>query len=100
MSYNEYSFAKIYAIQSSYTDKIYIGSTLKKHLDTEFKHHLSNYSRHLAGYDTNNNSWEIIQYYDAHIVLLYKVKNCPSIEYLKLVENDIINRNKNICVNK
>ena len=94
----DYSKGKIYKIISDSTDKIYIGSTCQS-LSNRLAKHKSSFERWKRvnkGYAT---SFEIIKFDDYKIIL---IKDTPSSrkEELEKYEREVIEENKNICVNK
>ena len=93
----DYSQGKIYAIKSSQTEKIYIGSTTKT-LNDRFLGHKCGYNKWVE--DNNNSyttSYEIIKYEDAYIELLEKYP-CDDKMELNKKEGEYI-RNME-CINK
>ena len=88
---------KIYALKSSQTDKIYIGSTTRK-LKTRFNEHCSHHKRFLNNQEKYKTTSEnILRYDDCYIELIKEV--CCSKRQLLILEGDEILLNKN-CVNK
>jgi hypothetical protein len=98
---NPYNTAKIYAIKSKHTDKLYIGSTIKK-LEDRFKKHKYDYKYYNSGDATKYiTSFEIIKHADAYIELLETVCCVNDIElkehekrYYIIHKNNIINKNR------
>jgi len=71
----DYQRGKIYKIYSSYTDKVYIGSTIEPYISNRFSKHRSKYKTWVNGENKPYcSSYEIIKYGDAQIEL---VENYP-----------------------
>ncbi len=84
---------KIYALKSSQTDKIYIGSTTRK-LKTRFNEHCSHHKRFLNNQEKyKTTSGDIIRYDDCYIELIKEV--CCSIEKLRILEGEEIKKYSN-----
>ena len=87
-----YKKSKIYKLVSSQTDKIYIGSTTKT------------LAQRLAGhkYHCKNNKQisakELVKFDDCKIILI-EIFECNTVEELRAREYQLIQENKNICVN-
>lgn len=98
---NPYNMAKIYAIKSKHTDKLYIGSTIKT-LESRFKKHKYDYKYYNSGDATKYiTSFEIIKHNDAYIELLETVCCINDIElkehekrYYIIHKNNIVNKNR------
>lgn len=101
MTDNKYQNGKIYMIKSSFTNKIYIGSTLQKYLSNRFKEHKYCLKSYEKGNKTSYcTSYEIVKYDDAQIIL---VENYPCNskdelrareEYHRKQYNEAINKQK------
>ena len=91
----DYSQAKIYKIYSNHTNKIYIGSTTLKYLSTRLAIHKQDMKR--EGYSCS--SFKILKYSDAKIILL-ETYPCNSKDKLNAKEQEWVDENKDICVNK
>lgn len=91
-----YKNAKIYAIKSFQTDKIYIGSTCER-LRRRLYNHKSKYKQYLNSKFHFVYSFEIIKYPDAYIELLEKYP-CNDKAELHKREGECIKENN--CVNK
>ena len=91
---NKYNNSKIYAIRSSQTQLIYIGSTY----NTLIKRFIGHKSDHKTreGFCT---STELLKYDDAYIELIENFP-CNSKKELKRREGQLQIENKDICVNK
>ena len=87
---NKYQEAKIYAIKSHLTDKIYIGSTIKK----------LNYRMNTHKHWSNTcSSKEIINHGDAYIELI-ELYPCNNKEELHKREEEVMKQYINNLVNK
>ncbi len=95
---NKYHDSKIYKIISDQTDNIYIGSTTQS-----LSNRMAGHRKQMVLYKNNQKnycgSFEILQYADARIVLIEKVK-CESKEELRKLEEECRQKNKDICTNK
>ena len=97
VEHNKYNSSRIYKIQSSLTDKIYIGSTCQA-LSQRMAGHNRHYKQYLK---TNTNyitSYEIINLGDAYITLIEEC-NYNNKQQLLMREGELIKDNINICVN-
>ena len=98
VEHNKYNSSRIYKIQSSLTDKIYIGSTCQA-LSQRMAGHISDYKKYLKdntkGYVS---SYEIIKLGDAFITLIEEF-NLNNRQQLISLEGEMIKDNINICVN-
>lgn len=98
VEHNKYNSSRIYKIQSSLTDKIYIGSTCQA-LSQRMAGHNRHYKQYLK---TNTNyitSYEIIKLGDAFITLIEEC-NYNNKQQLLMREGELIKDNINIVVNK
>jgi hypothetical protein len=88
----------IYKIESTLTDKIYIGSTTKK-IEYRLTQHKYDYKRFIDGRFHNISSFEIIKLGNANITL---IEECDfnSIVELQTRERFHIELNKDKCINK
>ncbi len=78
---SDYSKGKIYLLKSSYTDKVYIGSTINE-LDVRISEHKSKYKKWLQDNTMDYcTSYEILKFADATIELL---ENYPCASKKKL----------------
>ena len=93
-----YSKAKIYAIKSPNTNKIYIGSTCHD-LESRLKEHKYAFNCYNNGKNKYTSSFQIISRGDPYIELL---KECPSIYKHQILyeEGEFIRLYKNNCINK
>ena len=98
IEHNKYNSSHIYKIQSSLTDKIYIGSTCQA-LSQRMGGHNRHYSKYLRDNKLYITSYEIIKLGDAYITLIEKC-NYNNKQQLNKREGEIIKDNINICVNK
>ena len=87
---------KIYALKSSKTDDIYIGST-KNTIITRFSAHKSNYKLYLQGKHKYVTSFELCKYDDVYVELIENY-NCSSKKELERREGEIQREMK--CVNQ
>jgi hypothetical protein len=94
-----YGNGKIYKIVSDQTDKIYIGSTTKTYLSQRMDYHRSDYKKWKNGKHHYVTSFDIVKYDDAEIVLIENFP-CKTKDELHQKERQIIEQNKNVCVNK
>jgi hypothetical protein len=92
--------SKIYKITSSQSGQIYIGSTTKKYLSQRLVAHKASYKRFTKGCGAKTMSYDILQYDDAQILLLEELPDCKSKDELRAREQEWIEHNKEICVNK
>jgi hypothetical protein len=95
---NKYQNGKIYTLRHPSTDKIYIGSTVKKYLCNRLAEHNSHYKCFLNGKSNNVTSFEIIKLGDSYIELL-ELFPCNSKLELNKREGELIREHKNNCVN-
>jgi hypothetical protein len=99
MNYNN---SKIYKICSLNTDKIYIGSTIRKYLSDRMGEHRYQYRQWKI--NNNNNryitSFELLDKYNDCKIILLENYSCNSIDELHARERYYIELYKNICVNK
>ena len=99
VEHNKYNSSRIYKIQSSLTDKIYIGSTCQA-LSQRMAGHMSDYNKYLNDNTKSNiSSFEIIKLNDAYISLIEEC-NFNNRQQLEKREGEIIKEQINICVNK
>ena len=99
VEHNKYNSSRIYKIQSSLTDKIYIGSTCQA-LSQRMAGHKRDYKKYLKdNRKVNVSSFEIIKLGDAFITLIEKCNYNNKQQLLKR-EGELIKENINICVNK
>ena len=99
VEHNKYNSSRIYKIQSSLTDKIYIGSTCQA-LSQRMAGHMSDYNKYLNDNTKSNiSSFEIIKLNDAYISLIEEC-NFNNRQQLEKREGEIIKEHINICVNK
>jgi hypothetical protein len=93
----KYSQAKIYAIKSPNTDKMYIGSTCDT-LERRLKAHIYSYNTYQNSPKQYSSSFEIISKGSPYISLL---KECPSIyrHQILLEEGNFIRLLRKDCVN-
>jgi len=97
----DYSKCKIYKIESTLGDKIYVGSTCKKYLSQRFALHKSNYKRWKAGLVYKMSSYDLFDEYgpeNCNIVLIEEfsctskdLKNAREAHFIK--ELNCINKN-------
>jgi len=93
----DYSKSKIYKIESSETDQIYIGSTCRS-LKERLHEHKADYKSYLKGNQHYITSFEIVKYADCYITLIEDYP-CESKEDLLKREGKLIKRHDNV-VNK
>ena len=96
----DYSKTKIYKIESSLGDKVYIGSTINTYLSQRYQLHISEYKRWKKGETHKTSSYELFDLYgveNCQIVLLEEypclskdAKNAREGHYIKTIP----------CVNK
>ena len=96
----DYSKTKIYKIESSLGDKVYIGSTINTYLSQRYQLHISEYKRWKKGETNKTSSYELFDLYgveNCQIVLLEEypclskdAKNAREGHYIKTIP----------CVNK
>ena len=90
---------KVYCIKSYSTDKVYVGSTMKKYLCSRFGGHKYNYKKYLQGnqkyYDS---SFQVVKYPDCYIEIISEHPNI-SRDMLAKIEGESI-RNTPNCINK
>lgn len=96
---NKYHGAKIYAIRSPHTDKIYIGSTIEKYLSSRLNGHNSKYKLFLKGKYHNVTSFELLKLGDAYIELLESFP-CENALELQKREGELIREHQINCVNR
>ena len=95
-----YQNGKIYKIVSNQSEEVYIGSTAQVLLCQRFGQHMNEYKRYLSGkIKPKTSSVNIIQYNDAHIVLI-EVYPCHSKEELVRREQYHMDLHKDLAVNK
>ena len=87
-----YKKSKIYKLVSSQTDKIYIGSTTKT-LAQRLAHHKYDYK-----INHQISSKDLLMFDDCKIILIENFE-CNTVEELRAREYQLIQENKNICVN-
>jgi len=98
---NPYNTAKIYAIKSSHTDKVYIGSTCKS-LQNRLRQHKYNYKYYINGDITRyTTSYDIVKHDDAYIELLETVCCVNDIElkehekrHYDIHKDNVVNKNR------
>jgi len=95
---NKYNESKIYVIKSYLTDKIYIGSTIKKYLCHRLGQHIYDYKQYLKTNKKYMSSFEILKYDDYYIELLEQCI-CNNRNELNKIEGKYIKMYKNKCVN-
>ena len=87
----------IYAILSSHTKRVYIGST-KNTINARFNTHLSEFKRFSSGRSKHYcSSFEVVRYDDAEIFELDEIVGTREAGYD--LERAYIRRHKEICVN-
>jgi hypothetical protein len=91
-----YNNGKIYAIRSSQSDKIYIGSTVQR-LSKRKSQHKEKYLKYLNGKHHYITSFDILKYDDWYIELLENY-SCINKEELLKREGELIRDNN--CVNR
>ena len=99
MEANKYQQGKIYKIISPQTDKIYVGSTIRKTLAQRLTGHRRNYKQYLAGQFHYVSSFEILQHPDYRIILIESYP-CNSKDKLLAQEQKHIDQAVDSCVNK
>ena len=72
-----YVNGKIYKIESTLGDKIYIGSTTKAQLSMRMSKHRSQYNSWKAGKDCNMTSFQIFEEYGLENCKIVLLENCP-----------------------
>ena len=87
---------KIYALKSSKTDDIYIGST-KNTINARLSKHKSNYKLYLQGKRRYETSFDLCKYDDVYVELIENY-NCSSKKELERREGEIQREMK--CVNQ
>jgi hypothetical protein len=92
----DYSNGKIYSLESDCTNKIYIGSTSEKSIKRRLSKHKSNHKR---GKRHSCTASKILKYEDVKIILLEDYP-CNNKDELSKREQEWIENNKDICVNK
>ena len=95
----DYSLGKIYKIESSQCDKIYIGSTCAPMLSHRMRTHRDDYKKYLNSGKKYVTSIELLKYDDAKIILLEKYP-CNDIDELRAREGYWQRQHWNECVNK
>jgi hypothetical protein len=66
----DFSKGKIYCIRSHQTDKVYVGSTVQKHLCMRMAGHKRDFKYYKNGKHSYVTSFDILQYDDAYIELI------------------------------
>ena len=95
---NKYNTSKIYKIQSSKTNMIYIGSTTQT-LPQRLSKHVGNYKDYLRNEKGYMTSFDILKFEDYYISLIEEC-NFNNRQQLFKYEGEIIRQNINIVVNK
>jgi len=95
-----YQQGKIYKLISPYTDKIYIGSTVRQYLSQRLTSHVSHHNSFING-STNKrvSSSDLLELGDVDIILLESYP-CNSKDELEARERYWIDQNRELIVNK
>lgn len=96
---SRYSRGKIYQIVSESTEDIYIGSTTEPLLSRRLASHMVSYKCWVEGKSNYVSSFDILKYGD-HQILLLEEYPCRSKDALHAREQQWIDQNRDICVNK
>jgi hypothetical protein len=96
MYMSKYTQGKIYKLTSSYTDKVYIGSTINS-LNNRFSVHKCDYKSWLKSQRNKITSYDLLQFADVKIELI-KEFPCETKKELEKEEGKLILENN--CVNR
>jgi hypothetical protein len=94
----DYKNGKIYKIVCHTTNKIYIGSTTKKHLSTRLSCHISDYKRFISGKSKECSTSRFVLENDDYLIQLLELLPCENKSELTLREAYYIRMIE--CVNK